>query len=1080
MGVLASFLWCSLALGKAVPKDKKEIAPQVIENKTDYSKIDYSKIEWQSREELKAKYLFKEFGTTPSLTTGVFKSKPDYPIVTSSPLWDTAGYTYYDLANHDRLPRLIALDVFGNVHIDWTKGFDSTSSGAGKREIAYASFWKADTVVQFDLPVSGEGEDIGARGGYTSLAVLPDGRAVCTYHHANPLPDVSKPQGTYASLEQTTTVGNWYGEMHPSDSTAGMQGTAIYPSCAGQKVTPGDTNIIHVVAAEFGGIGNTVFTYSRGKELGSGSGDFIWSPARAPDSSDFLSVTVVASRHSNKVAILYNRQTNFSGERFDADIFYIESTTGGRDWVNGFNNDTRDTAVNVTKYPAGAVVRASGSVSGVYDEDDSLHIVWVAPLYNSGQFASECYIYHWSKASGIDLVADGTFPVVDANLPSTVANYNLRYPQIGVHDGTADITRKNYLYVTWTQHGPTTTDLSVANIINGEIYVNASTNGGNTWGQPLNITNSHTPGCDRNCDSDVYASLAERVNDTLQITYINDKRAGGLDQGGVEVMDPILYYKYAAYKPAAFNGISTSPPALEDPVADISIPLLVIDTNLIISNIGNQTLKIDSVRKAVGSPWLKLQTGGFPDSIPEGGVPKVVACTLNGTGLGTAAYTDTIIVYNNSENGPILKIPVHFVVTDCGYSRRSGLVATTGDIKIKIANTSNLGDQDVSNGYFINILNKNLIFDGSGVVTTVTIDNDTIALQDVAGNHFVHPLSDMDTQFVNLPDSITFAQALQQQRPAKAGDWLKVGPVYSAIFYPGIKPTIAWPGPWFRYTICDTWWIKNTSKPRYILWFRKLYKSVPPCWWPNLPATPYIAGNIYSGSLIDWDIEDDSGGVDNYWGNNDTLQMVWQQGRGANESKYLVGQAAMADTGVHIGNPNGFWSAKVNRGSAQYGGPPWSGPDIYHQLSIPGFFPKDTLVDPEALLAKDRHIMWASVAFDTTKDTVTYCQALVITEMGYDSLKKNVEKARLDMRLPLPTGCTHRAADVDGNGSWTLTDIIGLVNIVFKGSPKPIPLCRTDCNGSGGNPNLSDIICLVNKVFKSGPNPVPVGVCCKP
>jgi len=1078
---LASIMWSSLAVGEKVSKnkDKPETTPQVIEQK-----IDYSKIEWMSREELKAKYLGKEFSNTPFRTTGVFKSRPDYPIVTAdtiftnSPLHDTAGYTFYDLAHHDRLSRQIALSALGHVHIDWTKGFDSTSSGAGKREIAYSSFFSANTREVFEVPVSGEGEDIGVRGGYTALAVLPDGRAICTYHHANPI--LGKPQGTYVSIEENSTQGDWFQEFHPSDSVAGMQSAAIYPSCAGQEVTPGDTSIVHVVCVEFTG-GNQDFVYTRGRELA--PNEFVFSSGQRPDSSDFISVTVVASRKSNKVAIVYNRQTDFTGARTDADLFYIEDHNGGRNWVDGFGNDgSNDTKVNLTNYPDGALVRASGDLSAVYDEDDSLHIVWVAPLYSSGLFASECFIYHWSKSTGIDQVANGTFNVQDAQLPSQVAKYNLRNPHIGVHDGTADITRKNYLYVTWSQYGPTTTDLSDDNIINGEIYVNASTNNGNTWGQPTNITNSETPGCDRTCDADVYPSLAERVNDTLHIQYTNDKEAGGLDEADGEVMAPIFYYKHPAYKPAAFNGIAASPPTFQDPIADITIPLLVIDTELIISNVGNQTLTIDSVKKANSppSPWLKLQTTGFPDNILEGGAPKIVACTLNGTGQGTGAYTDTITVYNNSDNNPVFKIPVHFVVTDCGYSRRSGLIASTGDIKIKMSNTSNLADQDGSNGYFMITLDKNLIFDGSGVVTTVTTAGDTVALQDVTGNSSVHPLSDIDTQFVNLPDTIIFAQALQQMRPAKGGDWLRIGPDTSAMFYPDIDTLIPWPGPWFRYKIVDTWWIKNTAKPRYILWFRKLYKSNPPCWWPNLPLTPYIAGNIYAGSLIDWDVPDDSGGVDNYWGNNDTLKLVWQQARGATQSKYLVAQAAMVDTSVHIGNPNGFWSAKVHRNSAVYGGPPWSGNDIYHQLSDSGFTPKDTLFDAEALLPKDRHIMWASVCFDTTSDTVSYCQALVITELGYDSLKKNVEKARLDMKLPLPGGCTHRAGDVDANGNWTLTDIVGLVNMVFKGAAKPTPLCRTDCNGTGGNPTLTDIVYLVNKVFKGGPNPLFSGACCLP
>ncbi len=74
--------------------------------------------------------------------------------------------------------------------------------------------------------------------------------------------------------------------------------------------------------------------------------------------------------------------------------------------------------------------------------------------------------------------------------------------------------------------------------------------------------------------------------------------------------------------------------------------------------------------------------------------------------------------------------------------------------------------------------------------------------------------------------------------------------------------------------------------------------------------------------------------------------------------------------------------------------------------------------------------------------------------------------------------CTSKSGDVNGSGTWTLTDIVGLVNIVFKGATKPTPLCRADANGTGGNPTITDVIYLVNKVFKGGPNPVPTGVCC--
>jgi len=74
--------------------------------------------------------------------------------------------------------------------------------------------------------------------------------------------------------------------------------------------------------------------------------------------------------------------------------------------------------------------------------------------------------------------------------------------------------------------------------------------------------------------------------------------------------------------------------------------------------------------------------------------------------------------------------------------------------------------------------------------------------------------------------------------------------------------------------------------------------------------------------------------------------------------------------------------------------------------------------------------------------------------------------------------CGFKAGDVNGDGSYTLADIISEVNIVFKGAPKPTPACRADANGDNSS-SLPDIIKLVNKVFKGGPTPPPIGVCCK-
>ncbi len=1112
LGVLASFLWCSLALSTLPPKkdEKKDAATAPATEK----KIDFSQIQWRTPEQFRAAIVKESQDITDfqqTMSTGVFKTRPEIPIPTASPVSDTAGYTYYDFGSNARMGRWIALSILKYAHAVWTASTDSVAVAANTnpREVYYSAWVNTGARGGHEIQVNNIVlPPPGARGGFPSVAVTQDGRAVACYHQVNPA-DVNKP-GTFVSVEITPALGNFEQLQNAPDSNSHMTRQGFWPSVATHTVPASGPNpesvIVHVVTNDQGG-GNTDYTYGRGRELGGG---ITWSvenhtstydSAVSADSGDDISVTVVASQKSGKVAIVYvSQKPDWNTPVTDEDLFYIESTNYGRDWVNGFNNNSRDTAVNVTKYAPGSQVRATGVLSAVYDEDDSLHIVWVAPLYNAGDVASECYIYHWSKATGIDQVADGTYNFDDNYLTNPSRTFNLNNPAIGVHDGTGTPSRKGYLYVVYNQYGPGISDASVKKQSNGEIYINASTNGGNTWGNPINITNSHTPGCDlttHNCDSDVFPSCAERVNDTVQVLYINDKSAGSiLDNKGGPALNPVYYLKYPAYLPAAFNGIAAAPAYFDDPVANISIPDLVIDTQLTISNVGNQTLTITSVTKAGGSPWLKLQTVGFPDAISEGGAPKVVACTLNGTGLGTGTYLDTIIVNNNSNNAPAMRIPVHFVVTDCGYFRRKhvfGQVGTADTLVMKIGNTSSLVDQDLGRGLalssLIDPLNKLFLYDGSGVLTTITSTGDTIAAFNLVGSLYIHPLTDIsDPVLTTYTDSVTYSEAMSLQRPAKAGTWLKFGPVQNAMFFPDLKPnSCGWPGPWFGYWIQSTWYMPSVSKPRYLLWFTKIYKAPPPCWWP-LCETGLITNNLYAGSVLDWDVPSDSQNVWNSYGNNDTLQFVWQQGYGTPENNYYAATAAMLDTGKHIGYADGFWSAHVQRHNppdSVSGAFPNQAGILYRVMSASGFNPITnrsciSFPPPCDTTVGDRHTIFGSVKFAPSADSVKFCEALVISNVGYDSLQNSVKQARKDMRLALPGGCTYRPADVDGNGAWSLTDIIGLVNIVFKGTAKPSPLCRTDCNASGGNPNLSDIICLVNKVFKGAPNPPPSGECCKP
>jgi len=63
------------------------------------------------------------------------------------------------------------------------------------------------------------------------------------------------------------------------------------------------------------------------------------------------------------------------------------------------------------------------------------------------------------------------------------------------------------------------------------------------------------------------------------------------------------------------------------------------------------------------------------------------------------------------------------------------------------------------------------------------------------------------------------------------------------------------------------------------------------------------------------------------------------------------------------------------------------------------------------------------------------------------------------------------AGDANSDGGINLTDIIWLVNFVFKGGPAPNPLFLGDPNANC-SVNLADIVYLVNYVFKSGTAPL--------
>jgi len=60
--------------------------------------------------------------------------------------------------------------------------------------------------------------------------------------------------------------------------------------------------------------------------------------------------------------------------------------------------------------------------------------------------------------------------------------------------------------------------------------------------------------------------------------------------------------------------------------------------------------------------------------------------------------------------------------------------------------------------------------------------------------------------------------------------------------------------------------------------------------------------------------------------------------------------------------------------------------------------------------------------------------------------------------------------DANGTGDITVSDVVYLINNLFKGGPPPNPKIRGDANGNG-EVTVSDAVYLINSLFKGGPKP---------
>lgn len=432
---------------------------------------------------------------------------------------DSIGWTVYDFqANGSYGQRIIVDDLFQS-HIDWMK---SVEEGGATRRCEW-QFRYAGGSLYGEVPTSP------LTSGYVQIDVTQDAdpnnqRSVITYHYGGE---------SFIDVDQ----GNGWGVLPNNPTTPGVA-NYIWPYIA----VAGNNNIVMVTGDSEAGVNS---------HHGFLTTDFgtTWTSLFDIDSCGCLSQFLRASRNSDKVVHVWTQfmEVVLGNNQLSNDVYYKLSTDGGVNW---------GPEINVTQYtPFSSMVNGDSAiwaynvVNAVFDNSDNLHIAWSSHMpyiRNDTLFVldrSKCY--HWDEISTT---------ITTINSPSTYYNdpdgwWLDEYERAGAwqllaHQPQLIVGTGNELFCVW-QGNADTTDYSAAappHFINGELYGATSYDNGATWDTYKNLTNTPSPGAASGAcmDEDYHTVCPYTVNDSIYITFVEDKDAGALPQSeGVATDNPV-------------------------------------------------------------------------------------------------------------------------------------------------------------------------------------------------------------------------------------------------------------------------------------------------------------------------------------------------------------------------------------------------------------------------------------------------------------------------------------------------------------------------------------------------------------
>jgi hypothetical protein len=414
---------------------------------------------------------------------------------------DSIGTTGLEYQANGGCEKRIYVDDSFQVHVVWMKVPFPFSSMAQRR--MEWSFRYTDGSYFGELDASPFTSGYGSLD-LTQDAAVADQRSIISYHFNT---------GTNAYYPfYDVDAGNGLGSLPNDPKNPPNTNNMLWPMVAESK----NGNFILATDDNAGNFHHVYVTTDNGTT---------WTNPINYDSAACISIFVVASRVSNKVAFVETRFKTDSAAagQIDDNVWYTLSTDGGVTW---------GTKVNLTNYQSSDSMRAYCNVSALWDNNDNLHIVWAARYIYQGGYYDASKIMHWDQVHNqISVVSKTTGQFAGGWWGWNNANgYGAWRLPADEPLMTVDRTTGE-LYTTWCGQDDIN-DVSLGGYPNGDIYGARSVDGGLTWGDWVNLTNTHTPGAGTGAceDEDYIAVCPYVVRDSIFITYIEDKDAGAITQ----------------------------------------------------------------------------------------------------------------------------------------------------------------------------------------------------------------------------------------------------------------------------------------------------------------------------------------------------------------------------------------------------------------------------------------------------------------------------------------------------------------------------------------------------------------------